>query len=204
MKVLKEFYILFKLVIIILSLQLCQLLVQLLVDLRRLVLTLYSVKKTLAKIQDENLAMHRSREIKHQFDLRKKQFAGFNDQFNIRYHIFRKYGDKIIGKMRNLAKRRSADREYVLKVFCKQEWEKLSPEKKSQHQLFNCNGSLNDIELKKALGFFLITFKFSKVVEEHGIVDNSRNKENDKENIKNNRTTAESVKKLSHLQHSNI
>ena len=91
--------------------------------------------------------------------------------------------------------RRSADREYVLKVFCKQEWEKLSPEKKSQHQLFNCNGCLNDIELKKSLGFFLITSKFSKVVEEYGIVDNSGNKEKEKENIKNNRT-AESVKKV--------
>ena len=110
--------------------------------------------------------------------------------------VFRKHGDKIIGKMRNLAKGRSADREYALKLFCKQEWEKLSPEKKSQHQLFNCNSCLNDIELKKSLGFFLITSKFSKVVEEHGIVDNSGNKEKDKENIKNNRTAEESVKKM--------
>ena len=50
-------------------------------------------KETLHKIQNENLPMHRSREIKHQFDLRNKQFAGFNERFHIRYHIFRKYGD---------------------------------------------------------------------------------------------------------------
>ena len=162
-------------------------------------------KETLPKIQNENLVMHRSRELKHQFHIWNKQFAGFNEQFDIRCDSFRIYGDKIIGNMRNLAKRRSADKEYILNVFCKQEWEKLSPEKKSQHQLFNCNGCLNDIELKKALGVFLIASKFMKVVEEHGIVDNSGNKEKDKENTKNNRT-AESVKgivqKLVPLQHS--
>ena len=87
--------------------------------------------------------------------------------------------------MKNLAKRKSADKEYILKVFGKKEWEKLSDEKKSQHQLFNCNGCLNDIELKKALGFFLITSKFMKVVEEHGIVDNAENKSRDKENMNN-------------------
>ena len=46
---------------------------------------------------------HRSREIKHQFHLRNKQFDGFNEQFNIRYDSFRKYGDKISDNMKNLA-----------------------------------------------------------------------------------------------------
>ena len=41
------------------------------------------IKETLPKIQDENLALHRSREIKHKFDLWNKQFAGFNEQFSI-------------------------------------------------------------------------------------------------------------------------
>ena len=112
-------------------------------------------KETLPKIQYENLVTYRSREIKHQFHIWNKQFAGFNEQFNIRYDSF-----KLSGNIKNLAKRRCADKEYILKVFCKKEWEKLSDEKKSQHQLFNCNGCLNDIELKKALGFFLITSKF--------------------------------------------
>ena len=80
--------------------------------------------------------------------------------------------------------------------FVKKEWEKLSDEKKSQHQLFNCNGCLNDIELKKALGFFLITSKFMKVVEEHGIVDNAGNKERDKENMNNKKTVKKIVQKL--------
>ena len=100
-----------------------------------------------------------------------------------------------------MAKRRCADKEYILNVFCKKEWEKLSDEKKSQHQLFNCNGCLNDIELKKALGFFSITSKFMKVVEEHGIVDNVGNKERDKENMNNKKTVKKIVKKLVPLQH---
>ena len=52
-------------------------------------------KETLPKIRYENLVTHRSREIKHQFHLWNKQFDGFNEQFNIRYDSFRKYGDKI-------------------------------------------------------------------------------------------------------------
>ena len=70
-------------------------------------------KETLPKIQYENLVTHRSREIKHQFHLWNKQFDGFNEQFNIRYDSFRKYGDKISGNMKNLAKRRCADKEYI-------------------------------------------------------------------------------------------
>ena len=89
---LKELYNLFKLVINILSLQLCRLLVRLLVDLRRLVLILYSAKKRYPKSGMKTFT-HRSREIKHQFHLWNKQFDGFNEQFNIRYDSFRKYGD---------------------------------------------------------------------------------------------------------------
>ena len=58
-------------------------------------------KETLPKIQYENLVTHRSREIKHQFHLWNKQFDGFNEQFNIRYDSFRKYGNKISEKFGN-------------------------------------------------------------------------------------------------------
>ena len=62
---------------------------------------------------DEDLAMYRSREIKHQFDLWQEQFVGYNEQFNVKYEIFKKYHQKIVD-MRNLAKKRSVDKGIVM------------------------------------------------------------------------------------------
>ena len=118
---------------------------------------------------DENLAMYRSRELEHQFGLWQSQFIGYNEKFSVEYKHFKKYDPKIVSHFRNLGKTRSVDKDIVLHEFSNRKWNELLPEKKSEHQLFNCNGCLNDTELKQTLGLFLITAKFKKLAMERGI-----------------------------------
>ena len=81
--------------------------------------------------------------------------------------------------MQDLTKNRSDDRNNILKVFSAKKWKELLPEEKCKHKLFDCDGCLNDVQLKEALGLFFITTKFKKVAEENGIIINKA-KENKK------------------------
>ena len=80
------------------------------------------------------VCMYRSREIKHQFDLWQEQFVGYNEQFNVKYEIFKKYHQKIVDNMRNLAKKRSVDKRIVMQLFSRKKWNELFPQKKGEHR----------------------------------------------------------------------
>ena len=57
-------------------------------------------------------------------------------------------------------------------MFSIKNWEKLSPNKKNAHSLFNCNGSLQDTKLKGTLGLFPIkSVAYKKNIKENGLLD---------------------------------
>ena len=58
--------------------------------------------------------------------------------------------------MQDLIKKRSADRQTILKVFSAKKWNELLPEEKCKHKLFDCDGCLNDVQLKEALEIYHI------------------------------------------------
>ena len=140
-------------------------------------------KEKLIANAGENSKIHKSREIQHRFDRWHQHFVGYNGNFNVRYDAFVKYGAKISSAMKNLNKRRSMDRELVLKIFSMEKWRELSPVNKGQHELFECKGCLDDPSFKSALSSFMISnhIMFDKVAKENGIATTKTSKKIDEE-----------------------
>ena len=111
----------------------------------------------------------RNEDIRHHFAEFNKHFIGYNVNFNDKYRTFQDYLPKIVGSFKNLQKRRSGDKATVLKVFSKDEWNKLASEKKADHKLFDCGGCMNNPKLKEMQGRFFATEKFKKLAEEKGL-----------------------------------
>ena len=126
----------------------------------------------LNKEMNESFKELRSRELNKQLELLQNQFRG-NENFNFNKKALINNLCKIVSNMRLLAKkeRGKGDKQTLLDVFSKKKWIELAPEKKVEHSLFQCDGCLNNCQLKQALGLFVITNpQFKTIAIEKGIL----------------------------------
>ena len=108
--------------------------------------------------------------VNTQLELFNKQFTTCEENFCVESDTFRKNFPKILDNFKSLQKRRSADKENVLKVFSMKKWNELPSDVKAEHKLFDCNGCLKNPQLKEALGCFFVNEKYKKLAEEKGII----------------------------------
>ena len=84
------------------------------------------------------------------------QFFFGNDYFKINYTTFRNKYPFIVDQIGSIGKRSPDVKEHVLKIFSKSEWNLLSEELKSRHNLENCDGCLKKKIYKLVLAQFPI------------------------------------------------
>ena len=87
----------------------------------------------------------------------------------MQFTTFRTYFPKVLGSFDSLQKRRREGKATVLSVFSQSEWDKLVPEKKAEHTLFDCDGCMNNPKLNQTLACFFVTTTFQKLANEKGM-----------------------------------